>query len=187
MEKGHEYYKLNPVICINLLDFVLFKDKPASEYHSCHMIRDLDDPETLLTDHLRIHFIELPKIKPDPFVTPSDRLKKWMYYFIEEGILEDNEMKIIFQDDPIFEQAHETFKEFTADKELRERYEAREKWRKDQAWYRGNAERRGLEQGLEQGREETTLEIAASLKDNGVAVDIICKTTGLTPEEVNAL
>ena len=181
-EKGDLYGKLNPVICINLLDFVLFKDKPASQYHSCHMIRDLDDPDTLLTDHLRIHFIELPKIKPDPSVVPSDRLVKWMYYFKEEGILEDDEMKIIFKDDPIFEQAHETFQQFTADDELRMRYEAREKWERDLAWHREGAERR-----LKEAVEGKALEMAAALKKNGVSIDIICKSTGLSAEVVEKL
>ena len=191
LKKGDLYGKLNPVICINLLDFVL-KDIPGSEYHSSYMITKTNDPDVLLSDHLRIHFIELPKIKVDPSVVPSDRLVKWMYYFKEEGILEDEEMKkIIIKDDPLLEQAHETFKEFTADKEMREKYEAREKWERDQAWRRYNAEQRamekGLKKGLKKGLEKRSYEVAEALLDDGVNPDIICRTTGLSPEELETL
>ena len=183
LEKGNLYGTLNPVICINLLDFPL-KDLPGTEYHSSYMITKTNDPDILLSDHLRIHFIELPKIKVDPSVAPSDRLLKWMYYFKEEGILEDDEMKkIIIKDDPILEQAHETFKEFTADKEMREKYEAREKWERDQAWYKYHDERRAREQGMN----DKALQIAASMKENGISIDLICKTTGLSVETVEGL
>ena len=119
LEEGHQYKKLNPVICINLLDFIIFEDKKDEQFHSCHMICDQDDKDSVLTDHLRIHYIELPRIIPDPEKIPSDRLLKWIYFFKDEGVLEEDEMKIIIKDDPIFEQAHETFSKFTADKEFR--------------------------------------------------------------------
>ena len=198
LEKGNMYGKLNPVICINLLDFTL-SDLPGTEYHSSYMITKTDDPDILLSDHLRIHFIELPKIIVDPSVMPSDRLMRWMYYFKEEGILEDDEMKIIIKDDPIFEQAHDTFKRFTADEELRHRYLAREMWQRDQAQHRANVMEEGREEGRKEGiqigeergeargEKKSALKIAASLKQNNVPAEIICKTTGLSAEEVEAL
>ena len=101
LKTGHEYKKLNPVICINLLDFILFEDKRDDQFHSCHMICDIDNKDTVLTDHLRIHFIEMPRIALDLEKVPSSRLLKWIYYFKEEGIVEDEDMKIIIKDDPI--------------------------------------------------------------------------------------
>ena len=65
--------------------------------------------------------------------------------------------KIIIKDDPLLEQAHETFKEFTADKEMRAKYEAREKWEHDQASLRYQAVNK------------RSFEIAESLLDNGVS------------------
>ena len=54
-----------------------------------------------------------------------------------------------------------------------------------------NAERRGIEigekRGEERGERKKQLEIAKRLKDEGVNVDTICKTTGLTIEEVEKL
>ena len=138
-------------------------------------------------------------INIDPSVIPSDRLMRWMYYFKEEGILEDDEMKIIINDDPIFEQAHDTFKRFTADEELRHRYLAREMCKEirpsigQMLWKKGREEGRkegiqiGEERGEARGEKKSALKIAASLKQNNVPAEIICKTTGLSAEEVEAL
>ncbi|MCE1704605.1 ISNCY family transposase, partial [Enterobacter hormaechei] len=44
----------------------------------------------------------------------------------------------------------------------------------------------GLEQGREQGREEGKLETARAFLQNGVSVDIIIRSTGLSREKVEA-
>ena len=52
------------------------------------------------------------------------------------------------------------------------------------------AERKGLEAGLEKGRAEgmaEKLEGARKMKADGLAVEMICKYTGLSPEQVAAL
>ena len=53
---------------------------------------------------------------------------------------------------------------------------------------KGRAEGRaeGLEAGLEKGRAEK-LEAARKMKADGLAVEMICKYTGLSPEQVAAL
>ena len=52
-----------------------------------------------------MHYIELPKIHVEKEKIPMDRLLKWAYYFREEGEVEENDMKILIKDDPIFEQS----------------------------------------------------------------------------------
>jgi predicted transposase/invertase (TIGR01784 family) len=59
LKKGDIYADLAPSICINLLDFEIFPQLPG--YHSCFQITEADAPEFALTEHLQIHFIELPK------------------------------------------------------------------------------------------------------------------------------
>jgi predicted transposase/invertase (TIGR01784 family) len=191
LKTGHEYKKLNPVICINLLDFILFPEKKDDLFHSCHMICDLDDLQTVLTDHLSIHYIELPRIKPVPENIPTDRLLKWAWFFREEGVVEEEDMKILIKDDPIFEKAHNTFNQFTANDELRDKYEARMKYEHDRAqaisdgWEDGRE--LGLELGLKEGLKKGILKTAEAMKQNGIASEIIQKTTGLTAEEIDAL
>jgi len=53
------------------------------------------------------------------------------------------------------------------------------------------AELKGIEKGIEkgraEGRAEEKTENARSLKANGVPVEVIAKSLGLTPEEIEAL
>jgi len=46
------------------------------------------------------------------------------------------------------------------------------------------ARQEGLQEGRQEGRQEKTLEVAKNLKANGVAIDIIAQSTGLSPEEI---
>lgn len=50
---------------------------------------------------------------------------------------------------------------------------------------------KGIEKGLEQGREEGRIEglvyTARNLKAEGIAEEIICQATGLSPEEIRVL
>ena len=45
----------------------------------------------------------------------------------------------------------------------------------------------GLETGIKQGETNKTLELAQKLKAEGVDINIICKTTGLSIDEINNL
>ncbi len=212
LQEGHQYKKLNPVICINLLNFTLFPDKKENQFHSCHMISDLDDSVSILTDHLQIHYIELPKIEPhtDQKV-PADRLSQWAWYFKEEGVWEEEDMKIIIKEDPIFQQAHDTFNKFTANDEYLERYEARMKYERDKAQAISDGREEGLEIGREQGREEglelgrelgreegreeglelgrdvRNSEIARSMKKKNYSLNQIVEITGLDRDFVEKL
>ena len=49
------------------------------------------------------------------------------------------------------------------------------------------AELKGIEKGRAEGRAEEKTENARSLKANGVPVEVIAKSLGLTPEEIEAL
>jgi predicted transposase/invertase (TIGR01784 family) len=43
------------------------------------------------------------------------------------------------------------------------------------------------EEGIEEGKDERTLEIARELKRSGVSIDVIMKSTGLSKEEIEKL
>ncbi|MDY3032557.1 MAG: Rpn family recombination-promoting nuclease/putative transposase, partial [Odoribacter sp.] len=55
----------------------------------------------------------------------------------------------------------------------------------------GSAERRGLkkglEQGIQQGIEQGKLEVARTMKSNGMSVEMVAKYTGLSLEDVRSL
>jgi predicted transposase/invertase (TIGR01784 family) len=147
---GDQYKKLYPVSCINILDFELFNLK--GKYHLCFVPRELRDPSLILTDHLALHFLELPQ-----FTTANMdmTLDKWLYYLKHEGSdEEDTTMKTLLEDNPRLAEAHEKYSAFTRDEELRDIYEARMKWQLDYNSGMDAARQEGLEKGLEKGLEE---------------------------------
>ena len=62
-----------------------------------------------------------------------------------------------------------------------------EKYICDTQSFRVTAMREGEQIGLQKGRLEALQEAARNFKANGVSVDIIAKSTGLSPEEINLL
>ena len=59
LEKGNNYETLNKCIVINILDFELFRHE---KMHAVFHITE-DELGSRLTDHLELHFIELPKLR----------------------------------------------------------------------------------------------------------------------------
>lgn len=62
-----------------------------------------------------------------------------------------------------------------------------EGWEKGnkEGWEKGNKE--GMEKGMEKGRAKEKLENARSLKDNGVSLDLIAKSLGLSIKDIENL
>jgi len=46
---------------------------------------------------------------------------------------------------------------------------------------------KGLEEGIEQGEKKAKIETAKNLLKNGISLEIIMKSTGLSEEEINLL
>lgn len=179
--EAEPYKKLNPVSCINVLNFRLLEEIP--KFHSLYVLKEKDDTSKVLTDHLMLHFIELPKVTPEMC---RSHLEKWSQYFIYEG--EDNAvMETLLKDEPVFQKAHHEFKRFTEDERLRDIYESRLKAQRDYVTLIENAREQGLEQGIEQGTIDTKRETAISMLKDSIAVEKISLYTGLSVEEIRTL
>lgn len=96
-------------------------------------------------------------------------------------------MQTIIKDDPILQRVHHEYGKFTMDDKLREAYENRIKRERDYNTLLYNAEQRGIEKGLEKGRDEGVMLTAINMKKNGSGLDFISKVTGLTAEEIEKL
>ena len=161
----------------------------------------MSDPPTL-TDHLAIHFLELPKLPGAAAGTGqtdiSTTLQRWLYYMHERGevdAMEDPILLQILKEDPDIEDAEERYRQFVADDELREKYQDRIKAERDRRSQMIYAERqsekrgleRGMEQGLEQGRQKERREFVLRMKSRGMATEEIAELTGLSAEEIDAI
>ncbi len=77
LDEGSPYKELEPVICINLMANTLFKDRDRA--HSCFWLTEKNDINSVLTDDLQIHYLELPKF--DTAYYQENRLSVWAWFF----------------------------------------------------------------------------------------------------------
>ena len=173
--EGDNYFQLKPVICINLLKFNIFDE--IDKIHTCFIPFEKDDKTIPLTDHFQIHFIELPKFSEKTKIDES--LFDWLLFFKNENDNEEEYMQTLLERNKIIKKAHEKYKVFTQDDNLRELYEARLKYQRDQSTLIEVAEKKGEVKGK--------IGTALKMKKDGLSNDVISKYTGLSVEEIEEL
>ena len=126
--EGSDYRDLQPTISIAFVNSRLFPDSEG--YHHCFTLFDQAD-ETVLTDHLEIHLIELPKctLTAEQLTTP---LEVWCYFLRHGESLDTASLPETLNIPPI-QRALEVLNMMTQSELERERYEARLKGMRDQS------------------------------------------------------
>ena len=177
LTKGQDYDTLSRTICINILDFKYLKN---DNFHNCYRLKEKNTNEEL-TDVMELHFIEIPKLrKLENSEDISDMLEAWIT-FIESPTSELID-KLEMSSDEIKEAKEELLRLSGNDKE-RERYEKRFESILEQNSLLANAERKGLERGIMEGK----LEIAKNAIKNNLDDNTIKIITGLSLEEIKEL
>jgi len=170
LDKADDYPKLNQVIFLGFLDFVLFKESP--NYTTRHLILEENTNGHYFKD-FELNFVELPKFNKGLGELP-DVKDKWIYF-----VKNASDMTII----P---------KEMQEPKEIREAFEAANRltWSKeeldayDDKGIYIQEERGRIEYAKEEGKKEKALEIAKTMLSKGISIDIIVEATGITREEI---
>lgn len=168
IESGDRYSLLKPVECINIINFNLFEE--IDKFHTCFLMKEKDEPDKILTDHIMLHFIELPKLEGD-FM--QNRLQEWTQYFRNEG--KENKIMQTLLEKPVFSNLNKKFKQFTSDERARDIYEGRMKRISDE------------KTNIEVAREEGLKEAAKNLLKLGSDINFIHKATGLSVQEIEKL
>lgn len=182
LKQGEEYNLLNPVACINLINFTLIKDN--NDIHSCFLLKEKNKNELILSDHFAIHFLELPKfVKTKNF---RSSLEHWLAFFKYEGQEEDI-MKYVIKSNPHIAKAHDKYTAFTMNDEAMEKYEAHLKWKSQYKTDLAYAKQEGKVEGKAEGKAEVQIENALAMKKDGVPIDKISRYTSLSIEEIEAL
>lgn len=166
-------YELKPVYTVAFLDFKI-KETDFNE-NLVHRIHLKDEENQIFYDKLTYIYVELPKFSKtiDQLET---RLDKWLYIFRHLAELSNYPEEL---NDKVFDQLFEVASVAKMSKENRQRYEAELKAYRDAYSELSTAENKG--------RRERSFEIAASMKQEGVAMEIISRTTGLSFEEIEKL
>ncbi len=145
IKQGQRYDMFKKCVSISILDFRLFLD--TTEYYSCFHIRE-DKRNTIYTDKMEFHVIELPKLPKE--IEESNVLELWVK-FISAERKEDFEM--IATKNPYIKSAYQQLQIISQDKEKRLEYEAREKAIRDYNQSMFEAEERGRLEGEKIGEE----------------------------------
>ncbi len=184
IERGEDYPKLNEVIFIGILDFVLFKKNP--HYLSRHQVLDIETHEREFKD-LEMNFIELPKFTKQEHEV-STLLEKWIY-FIKHT--EDLQVVPSHVTDPSLQMAYSEADRFGWSKDDLEAYEYRGMRVQDERGALDHAREVGRTEGLSEGRKEgeqaKALDTARKMRQEGLDIALIAKITGLTLPELEQL
>jgi len=169
---GEAYPKLNQVISINILDFILFDD--FKHYLSCHQIKEQITGNCYL-DEIRYYFIELPK-----FAKTEEELEtvveKWVYFIKHTGHLDHVPAKL---DAPAFRKAFELANRANMTPMELENYEGSIMAMLD--------ERGRIDGAFEKGEENKARDIARSMRRKNMESTLIAELTGLAIAEIEKL
>ena len=168
-------FKLKAVYTIAILDFVFDDDKHESEKFR-YDVKLLDiETKKIFYDKLTFIYLEMPKFNKtvDELET---RFDKWLYVLRNLNRLDSIPEKL---KERIFEKLFETAEiaRFTPD-QVRS-YEDSLKYYRDL--------KNSLDTAKDEGRIEGKIEVAKNLLKNGVSIDVIIKSTGLTEEEIKRI
>lgn len=181
LKEGVDYSQLKKTICINIVNFIQFKD--IEGYHSIFQVKE-NSSGKILDEALEIHFLELPKLKG---FDKGDLLSGWGMFLKEPA-------------SDMVEEAEESIKEIktakkklwiiSSDEDEREKYRLREKGLLDEFSALAHATNQGIEKGIELGREEGEKRKALDIARNLIKVlpvEEIASITGLSVEEIRKL
>ena len=173
-DRGGWNYELKAVFCIGILNFKFDEDKDALG-EVIHTVQLKGQHNQLFYDKLKFVYLEMPHFNKQEQEIET-RLDKWLY-FIKH--LEDfQNIPAIFKDE-IFDQAFELAEIANLNELEKNEYEQSLKIFRD---YNNT-----IDTAFDEGKMEGKMEVAKTLKENGVATDIIMKSTGLSKEQIDNL
>ncbi len=138
---GQNYSVFKKCVSISILDFTLFQD--TVEFYSCFHIRE-DNRQTLYTDKMEFHVLELSKL-PDELKEDSGDILLWAKFINAER---KEEFDMLAEKNAYIGSAYEQLQVISQDRQKRLEYEAREKAILDYNQGMFESEQRGIQKGI---------------------------------------
>ena len=187
IKAGEEYQALKRTISILITDFEV-KGLENIGMHSKWKIIEENKRKHVLTDHLELHIIELPKVEKMRETKENSKLGEWLA-FLENP--ESEEVEKYMEKNVNMKEARVKLEGISADARMQRIAELREKAILDEkeAKYTGymNGLEEGRRDGKEEGKKENARQIACKMKQAKFDLNTIRKITGLTKEEIEKL
>ena len=203
---GKDYVNVKKVLSINILYFDLGEGADYL-YHGQTTLKGVHTNDTLcLTQHEQedLHVVAPKDVFPEYYVIRVNEfdklavtpLEEWLQYLKDEyikpdttvpGLREARERLEYLRMSPEEQRAYDHYLDtLVRDTDVMKTkiLEAEIKGRKE-GMAQGMAQ--GMKEGMVQGQAEERLKNAKCLKDNGVPIDVIVKSLGLTSEEIESL
>ena len=177
LNEGEDYSILKRTICINILNFKYLKTR---KFHSAYRLKEIYSNEEL-TEVAEIHFIEIPKL--EDCYDEKDMLVPWIEFLKDPESEKVRNLEMSIEE---IRQAKDELIKMSNDDIQRELYEMRAKTLKDKISALNEAERKGIQKGIQEGEKKKAIEIAKSLLDV-LDVQTISLKTGLSVDEINKL
>lgn len=172
LEEGQTYKELKKTITINILNFNFISNE---RYYNLFHLRE-EHSEFVLTDHIEIHFMELPKLQ-EQSASLSDKLVKWLLFL--KGVDKPTLWEVISMNEPALQKAMDTLEFLSQNEEARRLYEMRQKALHDEASM--------IDGAKEEGRLANATEVALKLLKRGMTVGEASEISGLSESEVQRL
>ena len=188
-DKGTDWgYEVNAVYGVALMNFVQAKLK---KFRTDFTLADRDDP-TVMSDKLRMIFLQLPLFEKDGIDDESTDFEKWIYVLKNMETLKrmpKAAQKAVFQklasiasianltpeERQVYDRDLKTYRDTLV-------FEKEEKERIEKAKECGKIE--GMRMGREEGRMEEKKQIVLTMVENDVPFETISLYTGLSTEEI---
>jgi predicted transposase/invertase (TIGR01784 family) len=181
LDKGEDYPRLNQVIFLGFLDFALFKENP--NYTTRHLILEEKTNEHYFKD-FELNFVELPKFQKK-LEELEDIKDKWIYFVKNAGNMTMIPKKL--EEPQELREAFEVANQMSWTKEELDAYDVKGIYIQDERGRVAYALEEGEKIGFEKGMKQKAVQAAIELLKNGVSIDIIVKSSGLTKEEIKKL
>ena len=178
INSGDSYKVLKPTISILIADYQITNLKHISKYHTIWNLREKDYPNTILTNDIEMHILEIPKINDNEML--KDELVQWLR-FIKEP--ENKGVEKFMKENKYLKQARKELEHLSGDPDFKRLLESRAGFLRDVDAKMEVAE----EKGREEGKKQTQIEVAKKMKEENMDIEQISKITNLTIKEITEL
>ena len=182
INSGDSYKVLKPTISILIADYKITNLKHISKYHTIWNLREKEFTDTVLTNDIEMHILEIPKINDNEML--KDELVQWLR-FIKEP--ENKGVEKFMEENKYLKQARKELEHLSGDPDFKRLLESRAGFLRDVDAKIEVAEEKGKEEGKKEGKKQNQLEIAKKMKEENMDIEQISRFTNLTIDEIKQL
>ncbi len=185
LKMGESYFKLSPVIQINILDFLIF---PNQDILNWFLLKERNNPELVLTEDLQMIYIELPKFMKSSIEELETGIDIWLYLLKYSQTLTVEDTMKLKNKLPDLKNAFGALELYATDPEkqrqLEERLRSDENFAYEMAAKYELGIEEGIEKGIEKGKLENKLETARMMLENGEPIQKILAYSNLSMDDL---